>query len=295
MLIQLMPYQDPFPLVRRRLEAGPARGASPRPADSRSIRIAVDQISIEIAVQRPPAGDPAGLTSLVAASRAWRMPESNTVHLMVVSGPLYDHLDRIGAKAGPDDLLIVEPRFVRDPAIAQLARALLAVDDVGRGLGVLHVEAIGLAIVTRLLGMRPEARPASASRRRSPLQKWRLKRVVDHVEANLARSITLADLAAASGLTRMHFAAQFRVAMGMRPHDYILQRRIDRAKEMLRDPEAALVDVALSVGFQTQAHFTTVFKRFADETPHRWRRAAARLQPSAARPQAESASVNVNA
>ncbi len=295
MLVQLMPYQDPFPLVGRLLEADPARGAFPRAADSRSVRIAVDQISIEIAVRRPPTGDPAGLTSLVAASRAWRMPESNTVHLIVVSGPLYDHLDKIGVKPGPDDVLIVEPRFGRDPAIAQLARALLAVDDVGRGLGVLHVEAIGLAIVTRLLGMRPEARPTSTSRRRSPLQKWRLKRVIEHVDAHLAHPITLADLAAASGLTRMHFAAQFRVAMGVRPHDYILQRRIDLAKELLRDPGTALVDVALSVGFQTQAHFTTVFKRFAGETPHRWRRGAARLPPSASRPQAASSSASVSA
>jgi transcriptional regulator GlxA family with amidase domain len=112
------------------------------------------------------------------------------------------------------------------------------------------------------------------TRRRTPLQKWRLKRVIDHVDGHLARRITLADMAAAAGLTRMHFAAQFRTATGRRPHDFVLQRRIDRARQLLRDPERTLVDVALSVGFQTQAHFTTVFKRFAGETPHRWRRLA---------------------
>jgi len=114
----------------------------------------------------------------------------------------------------------------------------------------------------------------TASRRCRPLQKWRMKRVTDHVDAHLSRRITLADMATAAGLTRMHFAAQFRAASGMRPHDFVLQRRIERAQELLRDPELALVDVALSVGFQTQAHFTTVFKRFAGQTPHRWRRLA---------------------
>ncbi len=114
----------------------------------------------------------------------------------------------------------------------------------------------------------------TASRRCTPLQKWRMKRVTDHVDAHLSRRITLADMATAAGLTRMHFAAQFRAASGMRPHDFVLQRRIERAQELLRDPELALVDVALSVGFQTQAHFTTVFKRFASQTPHRWRRLA---------------------
>ena len=101
-----------------------------------------------------------------------------------------------------------------------------------------------------------------------------MKRVTDHVEAHLSRRITLADMAAAAGLTRMHFAAQFRTATGLRPHDFVLQRRVERAQESLRNPELALVDVALSDGFQTQAHFTTVFKRFAGGTPHRWRRLA---------------------
>jgi AraC family transcriptional regulator len=120
----------------------------------------------------------------------------------------------------------------------------------------------------------PPTESPRASRRCTPLQKWRLKRVTDHVDAHLSRRITLANMAAAAGLTRMHFAAQFRASTGMRPHDFVLQRRIERAQELLRNPELALVDVALSVGFQTQAHFTTVFKRFAGGTPHRWRRLA---------------------
>jgi AraC family transcriptional regulator len=118
---------------------------------------------------------------------------------------------------------------------------------------------------------------SAKGRRRTPLQKWRLKRVTDHVDGHLSRRINLADMAAAAGLTRMHFAAQFRAATGMRPHDFLLQRRIDRALALLRDPKLALVNVALSVGFQTQAHFTTVFKRFVGETPNRWRRQVVEL------------------
>jgi AraC-like DNA-binding protein len=132
----------------------------------------------------------------------------------------------------------------------------------------ISVQRDGAALIDQTDGL------ATTGRRRTPLQKWRMKRVVDHVDAHLSRRITLADMAAAAGLTRMHFAAQFRAATGTRPHDFLLQRRIDRAQELLRNPELALVDVALSVGFQTQAHFTTVFRRFVGETPHRWRRLA---------------------
>jgi AraC-like DNA-binding protein len=105
-----------------------------------------------------------------------------------------------------------------------------------------------------------------------PLQKWRMTRVVDFVEANLAERITLARMAAAAGLTAMHFAAQFRVAAGVRPHEYVLRCRVDRACKLLRDTPLPIVEVALAVGFQSQAHFTTVFKRFAGEPPYRWRR-----------------------
>src|SRR3981189_3780020 len=113
-----------------------------------------------------------------------------------------------------------------------------------------------------------------------------MKGVTDHVEVNLPRRLTLADMAAAAGLTRMHFAAQFRTATGMRPHDFVLQRRVERAQGSLRNPELALVDVALSVGFQTQAHFPTVFKRFAGGTPRRWRLAPRHHAPEHAVPPA---------
>lgn len=118
------------------------------------------------------------------------------------------------------------------------------------------------------------APPADGRRRRSqsPLPPWRLKRVIEHIETNLGTAITLAALAGSARLSRMHFAAQFKTATGSSPHEFVQRRRIKRARRLLADPDAKLVDVALSVGFQTQAHFTTVFKRHVGETPHRWRR-----------------------
>jgi AraC-like DNA-binding protein len=73
----------------------------------------------------------------------------------------------------------------------------------------------------------------------------------------------------------MHFAAQFKAVTGMRPHEYLLRRRIERAQEMLLKTSTPLVDVALSLGFQTQAHFTGVFKRFAGAPPRAWLRSHA--------------------
>jgi AraC-like DNA-binding protein len=98
-----------------------------------------------------------------------------------------------------------------------------------------------------------------------------MNRVVEFVEARLTENIGLADMARSAGLTRMHFAAQFRRATGLRPHEYLLRRRIEHAQQLLRMPTYSVIDVALCSGFRSQAHFTTVFKRFVGETPACWR------------------------
>jgi AraC-like DNA-binding protein len=103
------------------------------------------------------------------------------------------------------------------------------------------------------------------------LPKWRLRRVEEYVKANFERCISLSDLAKVAGLSRMHFAAQFRTATGYRPREYLLHQRIEHAKSLLSSTETPLAEIALVVGFCTQAHFSTVFKRITGETPARWR------------------------
>jgi AraC family transcriptional regulator len=106
----------------------------------------------------------------------------------------------------------------------------------------------------------------------SRLSNRRLMRVLAYIDANIGEPITLANLAATAGLSRMYFARQFRAATGIRPHEYVLRKRIERAQQLLTATSDALVDIALNVGFQTQAHFTTVFKKIVGNTPRQWRR-----------------------
>jgi AraC family transcriptional regulator len=158
----------------------------------------------------------------------------------------------------------------KDITVDSLARALLEADRVGGSAGQLYADCISIAIIARLLAS--TNRLASAERPKvGELARWRLKRAIDYVEARLDKPVSLADVASSAGLTRMHFAAQFRAATGLRPHEYLLRRRIERAQEMLVGTGMSLVDVALSVGFQTQAHFTSVFKRYAGQPPRAWR------------------------
>jgi AraC family transcriptional regulator len=158
----------------------------------------------------------------------------------------------------------------KDATVDALSRALLEADRVGGSFGQIYADCIGIAIIARLLSS--TNRVATAERPKvGELSRWRLKRAIDYFEAQLGKPVSLADVASSAGLTRMHFAAQFRAATGLRPHEYLLRRRIERAQEMLAETGMPLVDIALSVGFQTQSHFTSVFKRFAGQPPRAWR------------------------
>jgi len=166
--------------------------------------------------------------------------------------------------------LVSKVALKRDHMIEHLGRVLLGADQIGTALRRHFADCISMAIVTRLLtsvNSAPAARPNVAE-----LVQWRLKRAMEFFEANLGKSVSTADIASVVGLTEMHFAAQFRAATGLRPHEYMLRRRIERAQEMLLGNKMSLVDIALSVGFQTQSHFTVVFHRFVGQPPHAWRR-----------------------
>ena len=168
-----------------------------------------------------------------------------------------------------------------DPVIDCLSDALAAAERASDQHSRIYADAVRLAIAIRLLGQPPQCahrsgelvEPALAARQVRALQKWRLKRVLEYIDDHLSRKITLGDLAAVAGLSRMHFASQFRAATGLRPHEYLLRQRIGRAEELLLGSAMTIVEIALTVGFQTQAHFTTVFKRFVGHTPCQWRNA----------------------
>jgi AraC family transcriptional regulator len=165
---------------------------------------------------------------------------------------------------------IANPRIFRDVAVERLATALEEANPVADTLGRLYADSVCDAIVARLFARAAERTPRAAQRA-APLPKWRLRRALDFIEANLAQPIGLADVAASTGLTRMHFAAQFRSTTGYSPHAYLLRRRIEHAQMLLRSSALSVLDVALSCGFGSHAHFTTVFGRMVGEPPNSWR------------------------
>jgi transcriptional regulator GlxA family with amidase domain len=98
-----------------------------------------------------------------------------------------------------------------------------------------------------------------------------MRRVREYVEIHLAESVDLAALAGIAGLSLYHFARAFKHSAGMTPHHYLVQERVDRAKEMLARTDLLLSEIALATGFSDQSHFARHFRQTLGVTPGQFR------------------------
>jgi AraC family transcriptional regulator len=108
------------------------------------------------------------------------------------------------------------------------------------------------------------------------LTTWRFARVRNYMEHHLGEAISLEDLARVAGVSRFHFARQFRARTGESPMGYLLRTRVERAKTLLLDSRARVVDVSAELGFADQSHFTRTFRRMVGMPPSVYVRAADR-------------------
>lgn len=107
---------------------------------------------------------------------------------------------------------------------------------------------------------------------RSGLAAHKLQRIFALVDAHIAETMHVRDLAQAIGLSPFHFARMFKKSTGHSPHAYITLRRMELARALLADSSLSLVEVGAKAGYQTQAHFTDVFRKMNGMTPGRYRR-----------------------
>jgi len=99
----------------------------------------------------------------------------------------------------------------------------------------------------------------------------RLRRIKELVHAKMEDDLSLEEMAQSVGLSTAHFARMFRKSTGETPHQFVLRQRIERAKSMLRGPDARVLDVAVACGFKTQQHFAQVFREVCRVSPTEYR------------------------
>lgn len=125
---------------------------------------------------------------------------------------------------------------------------------------------LGIHLLRQYCKVIPKIRPAAVG-----LAPHKLTTVLEYIQARLSQELSLDAMAAQIGVSRCHFATQFKQAMGLAPHQYVSQQRIEKAKRALRSPQRSIAEVALDCGFSNQSHLTKVFKKQTGTTPKAYR------------------------
>jgi AraC family transcriptional regulator len=166
-------------------------------------------------------------------------------------------------------------RALADPLLGEMAHAIASEPRAETSAGKILVESLTNCIAARLVQMCtsvPAARSVTAITR-GGLDRRRLLRVLDYIEANLEDDLSVEGMASIVRLSRFHFARAFRQAVGESPHRYVSGRRLEHAKTLLLQADRPLADIALALGFSSQANFTRAFKQATGVAPGRYRRA----------------------
>jgi AraC family transcriptional regulator len=162
---------------------------------------------------------------------------------------------------------------IRDEVIAHLGSSILSELTSESFAGRMYVEAAAMTLAARLLQKYCDcdaSTPAEAAAR--GLDRFRLRRVLDYIAANLQEDITLIGLADVAGYSPYHFARKFTLAMDVSPHRYISRLRLEWAMAELAMGKAPLAEIALNAQFSSQASFTRAFHRGTGMTPKEYQR-----------------------
>jgi len=161
------------------------------------------------------------------------------------------------------------PRLqLRDVRLEHIGRALKAELEADTASDPLFAESLGAALAVRLAATSNRVQPLRAG----GLSNRQRGRLLDYIESRLHGSLTLLELAGVTGLSISHLKAQFRVSMGMPVHQYVVRRRVERARTLLLAGRLPLSQIALETGFSHQSHMTSCMKRILGVTARQVRR-----------------------
>jgi AraC family transcriptional regulator len=204
------------------------------------------------------------------ADTRWIFDKTGDIALVYVSRRLLDQAVEDGIDRDPRMVEIV-PRFlIRDLVLERAAHQLLREIIERRPDGRLAAETLAQELIGHLIAAHSNL-AVSPRNRLHALAPSRLKRVQEFMRANLARELSLQDIADAAGMSVFHFARGFKYATGVPPHQYLTDQRLAEARTLLHNPGLSIGDVARAVGF-THSHFTALFARRMGMTPTRFRK-----------------------
>jgi AraC family transcriptional regulator len=173
-----------------------------------------------------------------------------------------DHLPQgaLHELAGEDDFVL-----------RNIMRLLIKETEDGGLSGKLYAESLATALASRLLYLgRSVKQPAS--QKFAALPRRSLHRVLDRMQSGIDSDPDLQTLASEAGYSQSHFLRMFRAATGTTPHQYLLNLKLEKVKELLATRKVPLIDIAAACGFSSHSHLSTAFRKSFGTTPSRYAR-----------------------
>lgn len=202
---------------------------------------------------------PAGTPSL------WEVKGNDTfLSLSLPPALLHRAAEELGLD--PGGIEVIDRFQVRDTQLEHIGWALKEEMECGNPCGPVYLDSLAIAVAVRLICYH-SSKHVELRKPNKRLSDCRVRRVFDYIEDNLAESISLADLASVVGLSASHFKVLFREATGLSPHQYLIRRRVERARNLLGDRELSISQVALKAGFTHQSHLARHMHRLLGISP----------------------------
>jgi AraC family transcriptional regulator len=201
-----------------------------------------------------------------------RCDESVEMVVFKFSETYLAHIAREFAKV--ETIEIGEHYGVRDSFMQQIGMALRAEFRAGARPTRLYAESLANILAVHLLrryNRRAKNQTHAARGSLNALRGSRLRRVTDYINDNLHESLSLTELAQIVSMSSFHFARSFKQATGQTPHQFVTAKRIERAKHLLAESDLPIAEISFRVGFQSQSHFTNLFRKLTATTPKAYR------------------------
>jgi len=195
----------------------------------------------------------------------WATWDRETEFSIVAICPKF--FEKVALEHMKGDRVELIPQFsIVDPTIGHIALALKAEVETGCTTGRLYGESLATALVMRLIQNYSAYKPQILANSNG-LTKYQLHQVIDYINTHLEQNISLTQLAKVATISQSHFARLFKQSMGMTPHQYLIQQRVERAKMLLYKRQVPIADIALQCGFANQTHLTKRFRQLIGITP----------------------------
>ncbi|WP_319419105.1 AraC family transcriptional regulator [Pleurocapsa sp. FMAR1] len=186
-----------------------------------------------------------------------------------ISSNFLQNIARETLDTNPDCLEVISEFKTRDPQIESIGMMLLSELQENLG-GKLYIESLVNVLAVNLLRQYSTTQPRLAIYE-GGLNEPQLLQVLEYINEYLEREIKLADLARLLDMSQFHFSYLFKRSLGIPPYQYLLQQRIERAKQLLKQKERSIMDIALECGFNSHSHLSKQFRQFTSMTPKVYR------------------------